>query len=77
LDRKEPIKVKSSSSKEASSTMPIDGAKIQTRTSGERVPSQYLQTPFTTLGSSKIKPIAKPKRGRKKKSNVEEVSFTF
>ena len=56
--------------------MPIDGAKKQTRTSAERVLSQFLQTPFTTLGSSKIKPITKPKRGRKKKLNVKKVSFT-
>jgi hypothetical protein len=75
LDPKEAIQPKSLSSREASSTMPVDGAKIL-RTAAERVSSQYLKTPFTTLSSSKMQQTEKPKRGRKNMSKVEKVSFT-
>jgi hypothetical protein len=76
LDPKEAIQLKSLSSKEASSTMPVDGRKILKRTAVERVSSQYLQTPFMTLSSLKMQQTKKPKRGRKNMSKVEKVSFT-
>ena len=75
MDPKEAIQPKSLSSREASSTMPVDGAKIL-RIAAERVSSQYLKTPFTTLSSSKMQQTEKPKRGRKNMSKVEKVSFT-
>jgi hypothetical protein len=76
LDPKEAIWLKSLSSREASSTMLVDGRKILTRTAAERVSSQYLQTPFTTLSSSKMQQTKKPKTGRNNMSKVEKVSFT-
>ncbi len=54
--------------------MLVDGAKIL-RTAAERVSSQYLKTPFTTLSSSKMQQTKKPKRDRKNMSKVEKVNF--